>query len=285
MKETFYFPHDTNAHSDPRMMKLCMKHWLSWIGMYWILIEHFHSQDDWYLTQEEVQDIVNWNASREEDPDFCEHFLNTCSTSGLICSTEDWKMFSKRVLKNKQFRDEIKEKRSFAWRESARKRALQREKTTSVEQNLTNAQQGKERKGNKKENEIINNISKDTEIIISENSEETFWKTEINELIQELKNTADSLWVAYDKTNDRNFAKHILTAKEYWSFCEKIWQWRIEFAKNVMIASLKIKYWQWVASWPYAIYKNYSDIYNKSKLIMEDKNKKKIVNIPTVDFI
>ena len=50
--------------------------------------------------------------------------------------------------------------------------------------------------------------------------------------------------IAYDKTMDRQFAKHILTAKEYGEFCEKINQDRITFALNVLIASIKINYWQ-----------------------------------------
>ena len=203
MKESFYFPHDTNAHSDPRMMKLWMKHWLSWIGMYWILIEHFHSQDDWYLTQEEVQDIVNWNASREDDPDFCEHFLNTCSTSGLICSTEDWRMFSKRVLKNKQFRDKIKEKRSFAWRESARKRALQKEKSTSVEQKSTSVQQGKERKGNKKENKSKYWEYKNVLLTESEKNKliKDLWQEKFDSYIKTLDEWIEMKWYKYKNHN------------------------------------------------------------------------------------
>jgi len=38
---------------------------------------------------------------------------------------------------------------------------------------------------------------------------------DIDILIGLLKQTADDLLIAYDKKQDRNFAKHILTAKEY----------------------------------------------------------------------
>lgn len=88
---------------------------------------------------------------------------------------------------------------------------------------------------------------------------------EINNLLEKIKNTCDELLVAYDKTKDRMFAKHILTAKEYWEFCDKIWQDRKEFAINVLIASVKINYWKWPLAWPMRIYQNYADLYNQAK--------------------
>ena len=91
----------------------------------------------------------------------------------------------------------------------------------------------------------------------------------INWLISEIKKICNEYWVAYDNTKERMFAKHILTAKEYWEFCEKIKQWRIEFASNVLIASIKIKYWKWPLSWPQKIYQNYADLYNQTKSRLE----------------
>lgn len=86
----------------------------------------------------------------------------------------------------------------------------------------------------------------------------------INNLIQELKELADTLWIAYDKKDERNFSKHILTAKEYWEFASKLNMTPVEFAKNVMLASVKIGYWKWACNWPKAIYQNYADVYNKT---------------------
>ena len=87
----------------------------------------------------------------------------------------------------------------------------------------------------------------------------------INWFISEIKSICNDYWVAYDNTRDRQFAKHILTAKEYGDFCDKIGQWRIEFASNVLIASIKINYWKWPLAWPMKIYQNYADLYNQAK--------------------
>lgn len=89
--------------------------------------------------------------------------------------------------------------------------------------------------------------------------------TEINNLISQIKEMCDVLWVAYNKDMERQFAKHILTAKEYWEFCEKIWQTRVEFALNVLKVSVWINYYRGALSWPKLIYKHYAELYNQAK--------------------
>lgn len=46
MKESFYFPHDYNAISDPKMILLLSEGGLSAVAIYWILIELLHQQSD-----------------------------------------------------------------------------------------------------------------------------------------------------------------------------------------------------------------------------------------------
>ena len=88
---------------------------------------------------------------------------------------------------------------------------------------------------------------------------------EINNLISDIKEMCDKLWVAYNKDMERQFSKHILTAKDYWEFCEKIWQSRVEFALNVLKVSVWINYYRGALSWPKLIYKHYAELYNQAK--------------------
>lgn len=88
---------------------------------------------------------------------------------------------------------------------------------------------------------------------------------EINLLIENLKAICDENGVAYDHTRDRQFARHILTAKDYGEFCAKIGQNRLEFCANVLIASIKIHYWKGPLTGPMKIYQNYSEVYNLTK--------------------
>lgn len=99
---------------------------------------------------------------------------------------------------------------------------------------------------------------------------------EITDLINLIKDQCNGLWVAYDKSKDRYFAKFILTAKEFGDFSEKIWQTRIEFALNVLKASMQIKFRKWICSWPMKIYQNYSEVYNET-LRMHSKNSKNLI--------
>ena len=135
----------------------------------------------------------------------------------------------------------------------------------------TEKQQVKVEDKDKVEDNINNKLSISNDI---DNSKAEYWNKEINEFIDELKEECDRLWVAYEKKDERNFAKHILTAKDYWEFAEKIWQNRIEFAKNVLRASLKIGFFKWICAWPKPIYQNYAEVYNET---MKTKSKAKTI--------
>ena len=152
MKEAFYFPHDNNAINDPKMMSVLMSAWLSWIWLYWIIIESMHQQDSWMLTVSQYEQLIQW-YSRWSDSIDVQQVLNSYSESWLFLFTWDWKVFSKRVVENKKYREELIEKKRNAWKMSAEKRASakenQEEVWTGVEHvlNTTPTRKGKERKG------------------------------------------------------------------------------------------------------------------------------------------
>ena len=99
-----------------------------------------------------------------------------------------------------------------------------------------------------------------------------YWKPEINDLIWAIKEECNRLWVAYVKKKERNFSQLILTSKDYWELCEKLWMSRKEFALNILRASVAIWYFKWACSWPMRIYENYAEVYNLTKQKSE-KNK------------
>ena len=132
-----------------------------------------------------------------------------------------------------------------------------------------NTEQSSETLENQNNSSSINTLAleeKEKSSAKKEKEIQELWKREkIDYLINQIKSICDGMNIAYDKTMDRQFAKHILTAKEYGEFCEKIKQDRITFALNVLIASIKINYWKWPLSWPKKIYQNYADLYNQAK--------------------
>lgn len=129
--------------------------------------------------------------------------------------------------------------------------------------NKANESKDKLTQANESEVEYIDNnklLSTNTKVLDTKDN----ITSNINNLITELKELADSLWIAYDKKDERNFWKHILTAKEFGAFADKLNQSPLDFAKNIMIASVKINYWKWPCNWPKAIYQNYAEVYNQT---------------------
>lgn len=45
MKDTYYFSHDFNARSDPKLQEVLFEHGVAGIGIYWILIENLYEQN------------------------------------------------------------------------------------------------------------------------------------------------------------------------------------------------------------------------------------------------
>lgn len=107
-------------------------------------------------------------------------------------------------------------------------------------------------------------------------------RKDIDLLIIDIKQLCNEIWIAYDKNKERQFWKHICDSKDFWEFCEKIWQDRLEFSKNILLASVKINYWKWPCSWTMKIYQNYVEVYNLTKAINTKKEKSKISFIPWI---
>lgn len=101
---------------------------------------------------------------------------------------------------------------------------------------------------------------------------------DVNNLIRWLRWACEELGVAYDSDNDRNFAYNLLRKKDYEELCKKEGQDKVEFAINILKASVWLWYYV-VCSWPKLIYRNYADVYNK---VLQKKNKN---NIPKINVL
>lgn len=159
MKETFYFPHDYNSTQDPKMMAILSTCGLAGIGMYWILIEILHQQEESKILYKSYEDFIDFYG-RNDDKN--EHVLNNIKqvliNVGLIIKDGDY-IYSNRVLNNKKERARLSELRSKAGKISAKLRQNQ----TSVEHVSTRAEQLNKIKVNK----------------IKDNKEELFSNNEI----------------------------------------------------------------------------------------------------------
>lgn len=136
MKEAFYFPHDTNAIQDPKMMGLLAQCGAYGVGLFWILIEILHQQTYGRITVVDFRNYINFYGRQHE---YNELTLSRCEKvlfETKLLQIDGEYVFSERVKNNLILRAEKSKKAS----DNVRKRY---DRTTSVYDRTTI----KERKG------------------------------------------------------------------------------------------------------------------------------------------
>ena len=149
-KETYYFQHDYEPTSDPKIIALIGKFGAVGYGIFWRVVEMLHSNSEHRIPKKEyvfvalAQQMLTSVEQIVTIIDFC---TNTCE---LFISDNDF-IISERVNRNFDKRSDISEKRSAAGKASASMRYNKSQQVlTSVQQNLTNGNKGKEKKTNKR---------------------------------------------------------------------------------------------------------------------------------------
>lgn len=99
-------------------------------------------------------------------------------------------------------------------------------------------------------------------IVPAAQAPEIYGNREINDLITAMKDVCRSQGWAYDKTADRMFARHILTAKDFREFAESQNCTARDYALGIMKASAKLDFWNSKACGPKSVYQNHAKIYN-----------------------
>ena len=131
-KDTYYFQHDYDPLSDPKLSALVGEFGAVGYGIYWRIVEMLHSDSNHMLKHKKyiyTSLAKQMLTSVEQVENVLNFSIETCE---LFESDEEY-FWSNRVLRNIDRRNEIKEKRSKAGKVSAERR----NKTTSVEHVLT----------------------------------------------------------------------------------------------------------------------------------------------------
>jgi hypothetical protein len=141
MKDTYYFQHDYEPTSDPKMVALLGDHGAVGYGIYWRIVEMLHSDTEHKLPHKKYIYLAlakQMLTSVEQIEAIVNFAIQECE---LLKSDGEY-FWSDRVIRNIERRNDISKKRSKAGKASARAKQV----LTSVEQNSTNANKGKERK-------------------------------------------------------------------------------------------------------------------------------------------
>jgi hypothetical protein len=149
-KDTYYFPHDFNAHNDEKCLCLISELGMQGYGLYWAFIEAMHETSDGRLKN----NLLNGFSIRfNTDKEILLKFYNTAIALELFVTDGEF-YWSERVLQNKEDFDEKRQKKSKAGRLGMQARwaknnsVITDDNTTITKHNKGKERKGKEKKGN-----------------------------------------------------------------------------------------------------------------------------------------
>ena len=74
MKDAYYFPHDSNARNDQRIVKLRMKHGIMGYGVYFGMIEILRETKNYLLQDSDIQSVA---FDLRVDPEIVKDIINS----------------------------------------------------------------------------------------------------------------------------------------------------------------------------------------------------------------
>ncbi len=155
MKETYYFPHDYNAHNDPKCSALINDFGLTGYGLYWSLIEILHEQQGYIKKFPKLFDGLSYQLriSKDDLSKLVEALLHDYN----LLEEDENNIWSERVLRNLEDRKIKYEAKAEAGRIGGLKSGFVRKERSKMKQNeaVLEANELKERKGK----EITNGVS------------------------------------------------------------------------------------------------------------------------------
>lgn len=157
-KDAYYFSHDSNAHKDPKILKLRAKYGWEGYGIYWAIIETLREQNNYkWLSNDKA--LLSYSFANGEP--LINDVLNYCIEIELLIDDGEY-IYSESLLTRMNVWEEKRKKRSEAGKKGAQKRWNDSDSMGDQKQSYGNANgnaisnamaphgKGKERKGNEK---------------------------------------------------------------------------------------------------------------------------------------
>ena len=160
MKESYYFSHDSNALTDPKILSMRCDYGMEGYGVFWAVIEMLRVQEEYRLELNKL----NFNALKM----LCmtqidiEEFVDKCVNEYKLFETDGKYFWSESLCGRMEKKDDLSQKR----RESIQKRWSKKdEKDDSNTNNFQNDTKVKENKEKEDTNEIQNGYKSNTNVI------------------------------------------------------------------------------------------------------------------------
>ena len=136
-KDAYYFSHDSNAHKDPRTLKLRAIHGWKGYGVYWAVIETLREQSDYVWSSDDIE-LISYSISGGDES--ITEIVKTLIEVGLLVDDGEH-IYSESLLRRMAKANEKREKLAEAGRRGGiAKASLKQGQSKSV------AIKGKERK-------------------------------------------------------------------------------------------------------------------------------------------
>lgn len=112
-KDPYYFTHDANAFSDPKIQAMVKKYGVAGYGMFWIIIERLRNESGYKLLDREY----NWDALAMQmqcTSNDVKNFVSDCSCNYDLFVQEGGFFYSESLLKRMIHLDNVRGQRKKA---------------------------------------------------------------------------------------------------------------------------------------------------------------------------
>lgn len=121
IKDAYYFSHDSNARSDPKIMALLNSYGMEGYGRWWVIVEMLREQCNYKLPNEEwVFDALA--MAMLCDANSTKKLIDDCVNRFKLLQKDDNYLWSNSLLRRMEKREEEREKKVEAGRKGAEKR-------------------------------------------------------------------------------------------------------------------------------------------------------------------
>lgn len=149
-KDAYYFSHDSNAHKDPKVLKLRSKHGWEGYGIYWAIVETLREQNDYKWLANDKQ-LLSFSFANGDE--VVNQVIDTCLEVGLLVDDGEY-IYSESLSRRMKMKDEISEKRRIAGRKGGSSKSK-----ANAKQNESNKSKEKESKEKETKNKYAEYVS------------------------------------------------------------------------------------------------------------------------------
>lgn len=161
-KDSYWFPHDSNASSDPKMVALVSVYGMAGKGQYWTIIELLREQEGYRYSIEKKFSMSSLADVLKIKLDECEKFIDDLVGHFELLQRNENSIWSDSLLRRMEVWDE--KKRKLSERGKAGAAATNAKKSAQADQTPgTSEAKAKEMSGNYRENITEQNITGERE--------------------------------------------------------------------------------------------------------------------------